>query len=146
MTEETPEKKQEEVAWNLSQQIMMILGNLRGQANYHFLSGNVAQACKVLQAIRMTIIQNLNKEEREQFSKIEKELSGLGIVSRFHNADEIEYATMDHKQAVRLTKKWVVDSLKMQELYEKYNTMIMDCLEKYGYLVKKADDLTVLHG
>jgi len=114
----------ERVSWNLAEALIIQLGNLLAQSNSNYLNGRIDKAFFCLKVIRQRIIQSLKPDERKQIIELEKEFVGNG----FSKVNQIkEYQNQKQKQMV---------------VYEKYNTLIMDFLEKYGYLIKKQEDDT----
>jgi uncharacterized ubiquitin-like protein YukD len=113
---------EEQVAWNLASQLLMEIGNLLNHANSHFLNGRIDLAFYNLKAVKFRIIQNLKPEERKKFTEIEKDL-----------AKEIEED--EEESTIKISNKGEV-------LFEKYNELLMDSLEKYGYTIKKQEDRT----
>jgi len=124
----------EQVSWTLSLVLIQQLGNLLQQATYYFLKGDIENAFFRLKAVRMRIIQNLKEKskdkERTKCFEIETEFSKNKII-RDINSDGI----------INNADKRKIKENQMR-LYENYNTLIMDLLEKYGYLIRKREDNT----
>jgi len=121
----------EQVSWTLSLALINHLASLLQQATNYYLAGDIEKAFFRLKAVRMRIIQNLKDTDKHPERKkcIDK---------------EIEFAKK------KINKKLLTDNpgdyLKAKQdqmrTYEEYNTLIMDLLEKYGYLIKKREDRT----
>ena len=102
----------QQVSWNLSQSIIMEIGNLLQRANTYYLSGHLDQWFFSLKAIKMRFIQSLEPKEREELAELELNIISMGSFK-----------------------------LAMIQV-ENYNERIMDLLQRYGYAMKLRDDLT----
>lgn len=101
------------VAWNLSSNLIMEIGSLLQKATVRYLRGDIEGWFFCLKAIKMRIIQHLDKDEREDLK--EKESS---MAEQKNNSQELG------------------------KLTEQYNTKIMDLLNRYGYLIGEKEDTT----
>jgi len=121
----------EKVSWTLSMALIIQLSDLLKSATNLYLVGNIDSAFFRLKAVRMRIIQNLKatakNPERQICLKYEIEFSKLRLNKEDLIKDKARYYETKDKQMM---------------VYEKYNTTIMDLLEKYGYLIKKREDTT----
>ena len=121
----------EKVSWTLSMALIIQLSDLLKSATNLYLVGNIDSAFFRLKAVRMRIIQNLKatakNPERQTCLKYEIEFSKLRLNKEDLIKDKARYYETKDKQMM---------------VYEKYNTTIMDLLEKYGYLIKKREDTT----
>lgn len=117
----------DKVSWNLSMPLLQQIGNQLQSSNLYFLNGKIEQAFFCLRVIRMRIIHSINTAERKKCSDAEK------AFSRNPNNpvnEKVKYSTFKEKQ---------------YNMYDEYNTIIMDLLEKYGYTIKKQEDHTSIN-
>lgn len=114
----------DQVAWNMGAQYLNQIASYLNQASYHFLNGNLEAAFFRLKVIRQRIIHSLKTDERNKCFEIE---------NNFPQNNANKYSEKDKFSTTR--KQQVV-------LYDKYNTLLMDLMAKYGYLIKKAEDNT----
>lgn len=121
----------EQVSWTLSLQLIQQLGSLLQQATNYYLKGDIENAFFRLKAVRMRIIQNLKEKvkdnERGRCLKLEIDFvkNKLGLINKLEHPDKHSKARQEQMR-----------------LYEDYNTLIMDLLDKYGYLIRKREDNT----
>lgn len=104
-----------ELAWNLSQGLVMEISQLLVQANTYYTKAEYDKAFSIMRAIKLRFIQNLSQEERIRLTR-----------------KEIEFLKAKKTRSVS----------KMGWNYEEYNIAIMDLLEKYGFLISKKSDAT----
>lgn len=109
---------EEKVAWNLSSGIILELQQLLTNANQCYLSGQIDKMFFTLKAVKMRIINCLSDEERTQLKKQETKFS----------------------LAIQKSKR--LGGIEAEE----YNELIMDKLERYGFLIKKEKDRTNILG
>lgn len=114
----------DKVAWNLSGQLIQELADHLRQASNHYLNGQIEQAFYRLKVIRQRIVHSLKPDERTACTDCEK---------LFNNNS---FCKVNQKEKFRQGK------IIQYETYDKYNTLIMDFLEAYGYLIKKQEDNT----
>jgi hypothetical protein len=127
-----------EVAWNLSQALIMEISNLLQRANNHYLKGELDKAFYCLKAIKFRIIQDLNPEERKVLSDLEDTYSQLiHALAEFTSSPNNAKNNMP-ENVIKISKQ------KGPEGYEKYNETLMDLLGKYGYTISKKEDRTFL--
>jgi hypothetical protein len=108
------ENKEQRVEWNLSSAIIAEIGAMLAQASSVYTKGKIQKCFYYLNAIKMRIIQTLDNKEREQFKKLELSLFNEKRRNKFG------YLLAD------------------------YNTLLMDKLEKYGFLLQKKADKSSL--
>ena len=114
----------DKVSWNLSMPLLQQIGNNLQDSNNNFLNGRIEKAFFCLKVIRMRIIHSLNKDERKLCADIEKRFkrnphSNINQKSKYYDFKNEQYT-----------------------LYDDFNTLIMDLLEKYGYTIKEQEDNT----
>ena len=125
----------DKVAWNTAERLILEIGGLRAKANLYYISRQVPKALRCLSAIKMCVIHSLKEEESQALEKIEVEVIKKQIVidkykeSGFNMVmDDIYYTTL----------------AEMDADYRKFNDYLQKLLEKYGYLIEKKEDKTVL--
>ena len=107
MTEEI-----KKAAWNLSEQIIYLIGGLLDRATKSCLRGNHKDYYFSLRQIKRLVVQELNDSEYEEMKKLESEMM---------------VKTKD-QSAIRPDK------------IEEYHECLMEILDKYGYLIQKRED------
>lgn len=123
----------EKVSWNLSQALIMELGNLLRRASDYYIRANYQLALNSLQAVRQRIIQSLDPTERKDLRNQEVELQKL------------IYGESQENTGFKVTSKFYKIRAELQHKFEDYNEALMDLLEKYGYLINKKEDQTNLN-
>lgn len=118
--------EQPQVSWNLSQALIAEIANLLQRASGYYVEGKFWQSFDCLKATKFRFIQSLNKEEREKFEKQEAKVSGY---LRFH-IPALGYDNPNLWAKIRGVIRQEVDI---------YNVMVMDSLNKYGYLIKPKE-------
>ena len=119
----------EKVAWNLSISLLQEIGNLLKQSSSMVVNRKPAKSFECLLGVRLRVIQSLKDDERTELFNMEKKIKQYIILTR----EEIEDTRPDvYNKALRL----LYDEL------DKYNTLLMDLLNKYGYLLQKKEDIT----
>lgn len=101
-----------------------------------YIKDNLELALYSLKAIRQRIIQSLDEIERKTTS--EKEIEIQKLCSSYK-------LMMNNRGFDNLGQSYIELRNKMFLVYEEYNTILMDLLEKYGYLVQKKEDKTNLN-
>jgi hypothetical protein len=125
------ENKTKKVAWNASEGIIMEISNRRSLANTYFIQGKIRKAFSTLIAIKQSVIQSFNDDERTELGELEEKFGkiswalyesvAISFNSKVQNA---------HKEATRIGRK----------LYSQYNDRLMDLLEDRGYLIGEQSD------
>jgi len=97
---------------------------------------NLEGCFRNLKGIKMIIIANLSKEEREKFKKKEEALSSVlsGIT--------MAKTGFDLSKQIEFTKK---NGKEITQNLEDYSEAIMDTLKKYGYLIPAKETKTNLN-
>lgn len=119
----------QQVEWNLSSGLIQEISELLASSNRHYINGRYSKAYSYLKAVKSRVIQNLGSKERKRFLKIEKLLC-KHISVGFHTK-----ANSDVKR-----KDIALSQTKAVFLIDKYNEELMDCLDKYGYLIGRKKD------
>ena len=114
----------DKVSWNLSEQLIFSIASVLNQATRAYLQGQIEKAFNAMRGVRQRIIQSLDSGEREQAFDLEAEFN---------------YNFYD---PVTQKKDYFEFRKKQYEVYERYNTLVMDFLEKYGYTIRKREDNT----
>lgn len=122
------DQQAEQVSWNLSQALLTEISGLLLKASNFYVDSKYWPCFDCLKAAKLRFIQSLNVSERKQFLEQEEKVKAI-----------LKY----HILALAETqpKLWVkIKGLICLEV-DKYNIMIMDTLNKYGYLIKAQEDV-----
>jgi hypothetical protein len=122
-------EKTEQVAWNLSIELLREIGSLLNKSSSFMLMRHPDKSFEALYCVRSRVIQSLTKDERETLDKMEEKIRSYIIL----NSEEIE------ETSPVLWNK--VNKLLYHSINE-YNISLMDMLNKYGYLLQKKEDTT----
>ena len=119
----------DKVEWNMANLLNIELARLRSKANDHWINKEYSKAVDTLMAMKMTGGHVMHKEERVKLTSIEQQLEiplaeYMGISSV--NTNDV----MKGRVAV----------IKVRRLYLQYNELVMDLLEKYGFLGGRKKD------
>lgn len=130
-------EKTEQVGWNLSEALILEIANHLQAASRNFIQHNLHQTFFCLQTVKMRIIHNLKSDkgnnERKEFTDLEKKI--------------FPRAMADKSEELRMSSiAWGRNRFELAVLITKYNELIMDKLEKYGYTIQKKVDRTKLIG
>ena len=115
-----------QVSWNLSQMLLQEISELLYISSHAFVERRLSKAFESLKGVRMRIVQSLNQEERKQLSTIEEQARQRILIE---NSVGMPSNIYDGNRG------------KLAKIVEVYNDMIMDMLEKYGYLIAKKEDV-----
>jgi|TARA_Y100000310_G_scaffold342241_1_gene444493 hypothetical protein len=127
------EGKREEVAFNLGQSQLQLVGSLMQQSSQHYVKGEIESWFTALKAIKLNIIPRLNEEERRK----------LGVLERwFFDPQQIRKVLSNNK--LEVNEKNIRDH--RSRVAEKYDTMIKDLLEAKGFLVPLKEDRKNIFG
>jgi len=119
------------VSWNAAEGIIQEISNRRTMANSFFIQNNINKAFSTLISMKQSVIQSFPQEDRVKLEDLEQQfhkISGMlpsGASNSFN--PKIREA---NKLANRIATK----------LYPKYNDLLMDLLQKKGYLVGQKSD------
>ena len=119
------------VSWNAAEGIIMEISNRRSMANTHFISGNIGKAFNTLISIKQSVIQSFNKEERLRLTAIEEKFRQVSGLLSFNCANSFNPKVRDGAKLARTIAN---------KIYPTYNDLLMDLLDKYGYLVGQKSD------
>lgn len=125
---ETNENAGLQVEWNMANMLNLELARLRTSANTAFISGEFKKAVDSLNAMLMTAIHVLNDAERSQVTELENQLNPLLM--------QYGYTGWEKNQIIISLKA----RMDLRKLYPKYNMLIMDLLDKYGFLGSRKQD------
>ena len=123
------------VAFNMSLQLIQHISELLKMSDNYFLQGAYSRSLDCLIVIRYNIHQNLSKEEQ-------KSLDGLLKKARLTiqcNNKLINIGRTFNKPPKHLVI--FVNKNPISDVVINYRKLIQEDLEKYGYLIKKVDDL-----
>lgn len=133
MRSKDSDEEYSKVGWNLSQSLIQEIGSFLRGANILFVRGNYQAALSNLMAVKMRIIQGLDKTERDDFSKKEQE-----IITITNNISSLHSWSKNYNELLILLRP------KIWELYNNYNALLMDTLEKLGYTIQAKKDTTIM--
>ena len=119
------------VAWNASQGIINEISNRRTMANTYFINGNIKKAFNTLMAMKQSTIQSFEDDERIKLKEIETTFYRLygalaTTMAMSFNQKDKELFNSANKLA--------------QQVYSRYNDLLMDLLGDRGYLVGEQSD------
>ena len=114
----------DQVAWNLDGALLGQIGNLLQNSTNNYLTGNIEKAFYYLKTVRQRIVHCLKENEREKCFAVEKRFK-----KNFYSPINQQKEYGSHKYA-------------QFDIYDEFNTIIMDLLQKYGYVGKKREDNT----
>jgi len=125
------------VAWNLSEGLIRQIDLLLQASSVNYVGGKFATFFENLKAVRMKIIQSLTPGERQQFKTLETETySYLDVLASLRDPR----AGFENPAKIRA---WYIESKpKLILALDKYNDLLMDTLDKYGYLIPPKEDKT----
>lgn len=125
------EKDSSKVAWNAAEGIIMEISNRRTMANTFFVQNNISKAFNALISIKQTVIQSFEQKDRDKLQDIETRFNKVSgsLASSYGNSFNPKLREA-HKLARRIASK----------LYPEYNDLLMDLLQKKGYLVGQKSD------
>ena len=119
------------VSWNASQGLIAEISNRRASANTHFINGNIRKAFNTLVAMKQSVIQSIADGDRKKLKLLEDKFNDfskylyLSSASSFNKKDREIYS---------LAKKVST------KIYSEYNDLLMDLLQKAGYLIGELSD------
>ena len=119
------------VSWNASQGLIMELSNRRSYSNTFFVNGEIRKAFNSLVAIKQSVIQSFNKEEREKLTEIEE---------KFNRFSAYLYPTSANSWNKEIRDAFLSSKNLSCKVYAEYNEKLMDLLERYGYLIGEQTD------
>ena len=122
---------EKKVSWNASQGLIMELSNRRSYANSFYVNGKIRQAFNTLVAIKQSVIQSFDPDERESLRKIE---------NKFDKVANYLYASCSNSFNKELRIAFSLSKSMAIKIYSEYNDCLMDLLEKYGYLISEQTD------
>lgn len=125
--EERKSSEYEQVAWNLSQQLILQISYLIQQSTANYIAGNLTKCYFHVKEIRTLIFADLNSEEVKELKEFEMKIGSSSVkakpkISSHPTKDELTYRAMENMYL------------------DKYRTRMMELLNKYGYLISKKAD------
>jgi len=136
-------KTEEQVSWNLSQEISTQIASLIRLSRTAIMSGNVLRCYFICKELRLLINHHLKpKEERPIVNKLERaindvslKIKSLGIVEE---DDEYEFDEYSNNDKIKIE----LMSLNNQRflLVERYRRFLHHLLDTYGYLMERKSD------
>jgi len=119
------------VSWNASQGLIMELSNRRSYSNTFFVNGDIRKAFNTLVSIKQSVIQSFSDKERRVLQKIE---------DRFSKVSVYLYSSSANSWDKKIRDAYLLSSRLSNKIYAEYNEVLMDLLEKYGYLIGEQTD------
>jgi len=124
-------RESKKVSWNASQGLIMEISNRRTYANTFFINGDIRKAFNTLTAIKQSVIQSFNQDERTNLENLERLFSRLSSVLNKSSSMSFNVGTRrSFHEANNIAKR----------IYAKYNDMLMDLLDDRGYLIGEQTD------
>lgn len=120
----------QEVAWHMSQALSMEISNLMAQAVRAMVNGNLNRAFHITRSIKFRFVQELKSDERTELKELEEIIAKN--LSSYNDLQNKGFNKPDDESNKTAEEVWLK--------FEDYNEMIMDLLNKYGYLMKKKAD------
>ena len=124
-------KDLKKVSWNASQGLITEIANRRSYANTFFVNGNIKKALNTLISIKQSVIQSFNSGERKSLKEIEEKFN---MCSGFLSSSSSGSFNKKTRELYSLAKNIAT------KIYSGYNDMLMDLLDKYGYLIGEQTD------
>jgi hypothetical protein len=131
MVEKKEVNNSKKVSWNAAEGIIQEISNRRSMANTFFIQGNISKAFNTLIAIKSSVIQSFEADERIQLEQIE---SKFRQVTHFLSSSALNSFNPKVREAHNLSKRIA------NKLYPEYNNLLMDLLQARGYLVGEMAD------
>lgn len=117
----------EQVAWNLSQQLIFQIGHLLQRASQNYVTGYMDKCYFDVREIRTLIFADLSKEEIIELKTLEGKITNAIAKSR----SKISSKPTEEEKKYRA----------IQNLFlSRYRERMMELLSKYGYLISKKQD------
>lgn len=118
----------EQVSWNLSQMLIIQIGNLLSEASKYFIMGSISDAFVRIQSIRMLISHDLSEEELSSLLDLENKYGGQIINGGNLNKG---FKTDDRKLKVFTDGR---------TYFIQYHGKVMNSLKKHGYSIPPKQD------
>jgi len=119
------------VAWNAAQGLIAEISNRRSYANSFYINGDIRKAFKTLISIKQSVIQSFDTDQRKELQTIEDNFNKLSLYLVPSNSSSFNKSTSNaYTEAKTLATIF----------YSKYNNLLMDLLNKMGYLIGEQSD------
>ena len=105
----------DKVSWNIAQGFVIDLANTLALANKLYFRGEIKKWFFCLKSVKLRVIQSFNQDERKLLKEREEAIERISPLSNY--------------------KELIV-------AIEGYNELLMDKLNRYGYLIKPEMDST----
>lgn len=134
-----------EVAWNSAQFLIQEVSRLRHEANIYYQRKDFLNAFESLKAVKLSVIQSLQPEERTKLKNKEQEFyeaRNCFKISRpigFQTRLNIPKEFLGEKQ-VEARNKFLEKVSSIPRIFEDYSEMLSDMLERAGYLIPVKQD------
>lgn len=126
------EENENKVSWNLSEHLIKEIASLLAQSSSYFIGRQYDRCFDCLVAAKLRAIQSFNEKERNVFETAEKKIlhyiNAIGSRELRHNNFDL----------------WIKTNNLTYDGICNYNVMLMDALNRYGYLIKLQEDTTRL--
>ncbi len=119
------------VAWNASEGLIMEISKRRSLANSFFIQGSLRKAFSTLVAVKQSVIQSFEKNEREELRKME---------DKFNRISSALYASVANSFNSNSNKAYCMAIGLARKFYSEYNDRLMDLLNDRGYLIGEQTD------
>jgi len=92
-----------------------------------------------LKGVKLSAIQSFTPQERTNLKEAEEKFKPHILYSNLKNQVD-ELGDNNNERLIALKKELYPTGNELMELFEDYKIVLMDILEKHGYLIKKAID------
>jgi len=137
------ENTNQEVSWNLSQQIINQIGYLLQKASSDYANGKIYPCFVSTTEVSLFLEPHLTNEEKNKLIGLEnnfnRTIMQINEASQIKERDEFEYYTLKTKKTRLNIKKLISERIKILTTYRK---LILNLLDKYGFSVSRKKDNT----
>lgn len=132
MENNSKEKKEQKVSWNLSESLIQEIGDLLKEASRTYIQNHFDKTFSILKAVRMRIIDRLKDDELKIFVDMENKMYLLSKLK--NNREDFGAQSLENLKY----------SYEFWKLLDDYNNMLLKTMRKYGYLIQAKEDKTRL--
>lgn len=136
-----------EVAWSMDQAQLFSIAGLLNEADRFYFLGDYQKCFVMFQNIKFRIIPNLSVEERKVLNDLELEFNFSFLACCLsRDKEELSYKFHNNPKLLNYCNKIIsVGGDGLRTNIDSYRVMIMDLLQKYGYLAKMKKDSTLMN-
>lgn len=135
-------KVEEQVSWNLSQEISSQIASLLRTGRRHAINGNGLGCYFAYKEITILITHHFKPEQKGNVDKLEKAIDQVCLkIKSFIFSDEEEDDAFEITSDKKNTRMRLHDlKNKKYLLIEKYRKLILNLLDSYGYLMERKEE------